>query len=44
MLTNYIQAAMRKAHYEILPDEEGYFGKHSRPSGSLGECGYAGSV
>ena len=27
MLTNYIQAAMRKAHYEILSDEEGYFGK-----------------
>ena len=27
MLTNYIQAAMRKAHYEILPNEEGYFGK-----------------
>lgn len=27
MLTDYIQAAMRKAQYEILPDEEGYFGK-----------------
>ena len=27
MLTEYIQAAMRKAHYEILPDGEGYFGK-----------------
>ncbi len=26
MLTNYIQAAMRQAHYEILPDGEGYFG------------------
>ena len=26
MLTNYIQAAMRKGHYEILPDGEGYFG------------------
>ena len=34
MLTDYIQvsesrfigAAMRKAHYEILPDGEGYFG------------------
>ena len=23
---DYIQAAMRKAHYEILLDEEGYFG------------------
>ncbi len=27
MLTEYIQAAMREAHYEILPDGEGYFGK-----------------
>jgi len=27
MLTDYIQAAMRKAHYEILPEGEGYFGK-----------------
>ena len=27
MLTNYIQAAMRKAQYEILPNEELYFGK-----------------
>lgn len=26
MLTNYIDAAMRKAHYEILPDGEGYYG------------------
>ena len=26
MLTNYIQAAMHKAHYEILPDGEGYYG------------------
>ena len=27
MLTAYIQAAMREAHYEILPDGEGYFGR-----------------
>lgn len=27
MLTDYISAAMYKAHYEILPDDEGYFGK-----------------
>jgi predicted RNase H-like HicB family nuclease len=27
MLTDYIHAAMRKAHYEILPDGEGYFGR-----------------
>ncbi len=26
MLTAYINAAMRKAHYEILPEGEGYFG------------------
>jgi predicted RNase H-like HicB family nuclease len=26
MLTAYIHAALRKAHYEILPDGEGYFG------------------
>ena len=27
MLTAYINAAMRKAQYEILPNNEGYFGK-----------------
>lgn len=27
MLTAYINAAMQKAHYEILPYNEGYFGK-----------------
>lgn len=27
MLTAYINAAMQKAHYEILPDNEGYLGK-----------------
>lgn len=26
MLTAYINAAMRKAHYQLLPDGEGYFG------------------
>ena len=26
MLTAYINAGLRKAHYEILPDGEGYFG------------------
>ena len=26
MLTAYINAAMQKAHYEILPEDEGYFG------------------
>lgn len=26
MLTEYIRVAMKKAHYEILPDGEGYFG------------------
>ncbi|MDI6735531.1 MAG: type II toxin-antitoxin system HicB family antitoxin [bacterium] len=27
MLTAYINMAMSKAHYEILPDGEGYLGK-----------------
>ncbi len=27
MLSTYLDAAMRKAHYEILPDGEGYLGK-----------------
>jgi predicted RNase H-like HicB family nuclease len=27
MFTAYVNAAMRKAHYEILPNNEGYFGK-----------------
>ena len=27
MLTAYVNAAMKKAIYEILPDNEGYFGK-----------------
>ena len=26
MLTTYIAAAMRRARYEILPENEGYFG------------------
>ena len=26
MLTPFINAALQKAHYEILPDGEGYFG------------------
>jgi predicted RNase H-like HicB family nuclease len=27
MLTEYIQAALRKARYDILPSEGGYFGE-----------------
>ena len=27
MLTKYLEAAMKNAQYEILPDNEGYFGK-----------------
>jgi predicted RNase H-like HicB family nuclease len=27
MLTKYLEAAMKKAQYEILADDEGYFGK-----------------
>ena len=26
MISAYIDAAMRRAHYEFLPDDEGYFG------------------
>ena len=26
MLTNYINAALRHAHYEILPDNQSYYG------------------
>jgi predicted RNase H-like HicB family nuclease len=26
MLSHYIAAAMRRAHYELLPDNEGYYG------------------
>ncbi len=26
MLTAYIEAAMKRAHYELLPDGEGFFG------------------
>ena len=26
MLTNYINAALRNAHYEILPDDQSYYG------------------
>jgi predicted RNase H-like HicB family nuclease len=27
MLTDYIKAAMRRAHYEILPDDGSYYGE-----------------
>lgn len=27
MLTEYIQAAMRQAAYELLPDDEGFYGE-----------------
>jgi predicted RNase H-like HicB family nuclease len=26
MLSHYIQAAMKRAHYELLPDDEGFYG------------------
>jgi predicted RNase H-like HicB family nuclease len=26
MLSHYIAAALRRAHYELLPDSEGYYG------------------
>ena len=33
MITAYINAAMKKAIYEILPNNEGYFGKIERLQG-----------
>ncbi len=27
MLTEYVSAAMRKAHYELLPDDQMYYGE-----------------
>lgn len=27
MLTEYIEAAMKRAHYEIMEDDEGYWGE-----------------
>ena len=35
MFTAYINAAMKKAHYEILPNNEGYFGKMGGSSRSI---------
>ncbi len=26
MLTNYLNAALRRAHYEILPDDQSFYG------------------
>ncbi len=36
MLTVYINAAMQKAHYEILPDNESYSWQDSMSSRSQG--------
>jgi predicted RNase H-like HicB family nuclease len=38
MLTAYINAAMRKAHYEMLPDAEGYFGSIEGLQGVWGQA------
>ena len=35
MLSKYLQKAMKKAHYELLPDKEGYFGKIEELQGVL---------
>ena len=37
MLTAYINAAMKKAHYEILADGEGYFGSIEGLQGVWGQ-------
>ncbi len=33
MLTEYVSAAMRKAHYELLPDDKMYYGEISEFEG-----------
>ena len=33
MLTDYIQAAMQQAMYELLPDDEGFYGEISTLAG-----------
>jgi predicted RNase H-like HicB family nuclease len=38
MLTAYINAAMLRAHYEILPDGEGYFGSINGLQGVWGQA------
>jgi predicted RNase H-like HicB family nuclease len=38
MLTAYINAAMNKAHYEILPDGEGYLGTIEGLQGVWGQA------
>jgi predicted RNase H-like HicB family nuclease len=44
LLTEYVQAALKKAHYEILPDDSSYYGEISEFKGvysnakTLEEC------
>jgi predicted RNase H-like HicB family nuclease len=38
MLTAYINAAMCKAHFELLPDGEGYFGSIEGLQGVWGQA------
>lgn len=39
MLTEYIEAAMRKAHYEILPENEGIYGSIEGCEGVWAQAG-----
>jgi len=39
MLIDFIDAAMRKTQYEILPDGEGYFGRIPGPQGVWANAG-----
>jgi predicted RNase H-like HicB family nuclease len=41
MLTSYIKAALRKAHYELLPDDGSYYGEIE---GFLGVYANAGTL
>jgi predicted RNase H-like HicB family nuclease len=44
LLTEYVQAALKKAHYEILPDDGSYYGEIAKFKGvysnanTLEEC------
>ncbi len=38
MLTEYIHAAMRNAHYTVLPENEGYYGRIENIPGVWANC------
>ena len=44
MLTKYLEAAMKHAHYEILKDEGGILRRDSRVPRGLRHCAHPGGV